>query len=147
MSTDALPAPARLETREPGCPTVEAAVADFLGTLAGKSPQTRATYASALKRLGEYLEWAKLPPESTPTDRLPPDVLERFYTWLVRAYGKDRRFTLQTYVAGARAFYRFLVRRHLGPPQTSFEEVKAGLQEVMGRSTYRTPRIDQRLYQ
>jgi site-specific recombinase XerD len=65
----------------------------------------------------------------------------------VRAYGKERRFTLQTYVAGARAFFRYLVRHRLAPSETSFEEVKAGLQEVMGRSTYKTPRIDNRLYQ
>jgi integrase len=127
--------------------SVDAASAEFLATLEGKSPRTRATYASALKRLAEHLDWAGLPPTSTPTDQLPPDVLERFYTWLVRVYGKERRFTLQTYTAGARAFYRFLVRRHLGPPGTSFEEVKAGLQEVMGRSTYRTPRVDHRLHQ
>jgi site-specific recombinase XerD len=127
--------------------TIEQAVHGFLGTLEGKSPRTRATYASALKRLAEYLEWAGRPSASTLTDQLPPDVLEKFYTWLVRTYGKDRRFTLQTYVAGARAFFRYMVRRHIGPPETSFEEVKAGLQEVMGRSTYRTPRIDHRLHQ
>jgi site-specific recombinase XerD len=131
----------------PAAPTVEAAITDFLGTLAGKSPRTRATYSSALRRLVEHLEWGGLIPGSTPTDRLPADVLERFYTWLVRAYGKERRFTLQTYVAGARAFFRFLVRRRIAPPETSFEEAKAGLQEVMGRATYRTPRIDHRLYQ
>jgi site-specific recombinase XerD len=127
--------------------TIEQAVHGFLGTLEGKSPRTRATYASALRRLAEHLEWAGLPPASTLTQQLPPDVLEKFYTWLVRAYGKDRRFTLQTYVAGARAFFRYMVRGHIGPPETSFEEVKAGLQEVMGRSTYRTPRIDHRLHQ
>src|SRR5436189_6442734 len=97
----------------PAAPSVEAAIGEFLGTIEGKSPRTRATYASALRRLVEHLEWAGLTPGSTPTDRLPPDVLERFYTWLVRAYGKERRFTLQTYVAGARAFFRFLVRRRI----------------------------------
>lgn len=126
---------------------MEVATADFLATLEGKSPRTRATYASALRRFHEHLEWAALPPADTPTNQLPPDVLERFYTWLVRAYGKERRFTLQTYVAGARAFFRFLVRHHIGPPDTSFEEVKAGLQEIMGRASYRTPRVDHRLYQ
>ena len=127
--------------------TVHAAIERFLQTLAGKSPRTRATYASSLRRFEEHLEWARLPPERTPTDQLPPDVLERFYTWLVRAYGKERRATLQTYVAGARAFFRYLVRHRQAPPDTSFEEIKAGLQEVMGRSSYKTPRIDQRLFQ
>jgi site-specific recombinase XerD len=128
-------------------PSVQAAIGAFLETLEGKSPRTRATYSSALKRLTEYLERAGMSPHNTRTEQLPPDVLEKFYTWLVRAYGKDHRFTLQTYVAGARAFFRYMVRRHIGPPETSFEEVKSGLQEVMGRSTYRTPRIDHRLHQ
>jgi site-specific recombinase XerD len=128
-------------------PSVEAAIQAFLASLAGKSPRTRATYSSALRRLCEFMEWAGYPTERTTTDRLPADLLERFYTWLVGVYGKERRPTLQTYVAGARAFFRFLVRRHQGPADTSFEEVKAGLQEVMGRAIYRTPRIDNRLYQ
>ena len=145
MSTsviDALP-----DTSRPAQPTVAAAVERFLETLAGKSPRTRATYASALRRLGEHLAWAGLDPAETTTDRLPADLLERFYTWLVRAYGKERRFTLQTYVAGARAFFRYLVRRRIGPPEVSYEEVKAGLQEVMGRASYKTPRIDNRLFE
>jgi site-specific recombinase XerD len=37
------------------------------------------------------------------------------------------------------------VRRRIAPPGTSFEEVRANLQEVVGRVPYRTPRIDQRL--
>ena len=126
---------------------IDLAIEAFLETLAGKSPRTRATYASALRRFGEFLDWSRLPPTTTPVSALPPDVLERFYTWLVRAYGTDRRATVQTYVAAGRAFFRYLVRRRLGPPETSFEEVKAGLQEVMGRSTYRAPRIDHRLHQ
>src|SRR5947207_1944481 len=125
--------------------TVELAVAAFLESLAGKSPRTRVTYASALRRLLEHLEAGGIEPASTPAEQLPPDLLERFYGWLVRAYGQERRFTLQTYTAAARAFFRYLMRRRLGPSDTSFEEAKAGLQEVMGRSTYLTPRIDHRL--
>ncbi|MCC7106390.1 MAG: tyrosine-type recombinase/integrase [Chloroflexi bacterium] len=126
-------------------PLVNEAVLEFLETLAGKSARTRSTYASALRRLAEYLQTdQRVPPEPT-TDRLPTDLLERFYTWLVKAYGKDHRFTVQTYVAGARAFFRFLVRRRIAPPGTSFEEARANLQEVAGRVPYRTPRVDRRL--
>jgi site-specific recombinase XerD len=133
--------------REAAETTVAAAIEGFLASLAGKSPRTRATYSSALRRLTEFMDWAGYPTATTPTGQMPSDLLERYYTWLVGVYGKERRSTLQTYVAGARAFFRFLVRRRQGPAETSFEEVKAGLQEVMGRATYRTPRIDNRLYQ
>jgi site-specific recombinase XerD len=127
--------------------TVAGAVVGFLAALEGKSPRTRATYASALRRLDEFLESRGLPPARTSPRELPPDVLESFYTWLVRLYGSDRRATIQTYVAAARAFLRYLFRRRQGPAASSFEELKAGLQEVMGRSSYRTPRVDRRLYQ
>ena len=65
--------------------TVELAVAAFLESLAGKSPRTRVTYASALRRLLEHLEAGGIEPASTPAEQLPPDLLERFYGWLVRA--------------------------------------------------------------
>jgi integrase len=120
-------------------------VDEFLASLAGKSDRTRATYASSLRRLAEFLQAEAHLDLSTTTDRLPPDSLERFYTWLVAEYGKEQRFTIQTYLAGARAFFRFLIRRRIGPLDTSFEQVRANLQEVVGRVPYRTPRIDQRL--
>lgn len=127
--------------------TVEAAIGAFEVSLAGKSPATLRTYASGLRRLREYLAAAGTPAADTWTRDLPSNSLELFYGWLVGIYGRDRRPTLQTYVGGVRAFFRFLFRRRQGPAEASFEEVKAGLQEVMGRATYRVPRIDSRVHQ
>jgi integrase len=51
-----------------------------------------------------------------------------------------------TYLAGVRAFYRYLERRGLTPAGVTMERLRAGLREVMGRPPhYKTPRIDGRL--
>jgi site-specific recombinase XerD len=123
---------------------IESQIQQFLETMVGKSPATIATYGKSLKRFTEFLEDAKLPREALAVD-LPGDILERFHAWLVDGYGRDRRATITTYVAGTRAFFRFLARRRLLSPETSFEEIRAGLQEVMGKGSYKTPRIDRRL--
>ena len=86
-----------------------------------------------------------LDPAAFHTTAIRADLLERFYLWLTRVYGRDDRFTVATYVAGARAFLRFCARRHLLAPDVSFEELRDNVREVMGRVPYRTPRIDQRL--
>lgn len=116
----------------------------FIATLVGRSPRTGATYRSALARFHEFLA-TEASGENLLTNALPADVLEHFYTWLVRVYGRDDRFTVVTYVAGVRAFFRFLARRRLLPPGLSFEEVRDNLREVMGTTQYKTPRIDRRL--
>lgn len=123
---------------------IQAQIDDFLATLAGKSQATRDTYAKCLKRFTEFLTDAGIPREALAAD-LPPEILESFHAWLVDGYGRDRRATITTYVAGARAFFRFLARRQLLSPATSFEQIRAGLQEVMGKGSYKTPRIDRRL--
>src|SRR5215211_7476748 len=91
-------------------PAVANAVSAFLATLGGKSPRTEHTYAAGLARFQEFLDEEGLPPGVVPTDALPATILERFYAWLVRAYGRDRRATVATYLAGARAFVAFLDR-------------------------------------
>ena len=118
---------------------------EFLGTLVGRSAQTAATYRTALGRFHEFLEADGLEPRRLHTSQFTRNILERYYTWLVRVYGRDDRFTVATYVAGVRAFFRFLARRRLLPPDLSFEELRDNLREVMGRTTYKTPRIDRRL--
>jgi len=122
-------------------PSVIEAREAFLDTLAAKSPHTSHTYAVALDCYFRFMAERKLDPGMLTCD-LPHDSLERFYTWLVRRYGRENRPTHNTYVAGVRAFYRFLERRGWGPRGTTFEQIRAGLQEVMGRGSYRTPRID-----
>jgi site-specific recombinase XerD len=76
---------------------------------------------------------------------LPADLLEDYYTWLVGRYGRTARATHTTYLAGARAFLRFLERRRWGPRAASYEQMREGLRAVVGRASYRTPRIDQGL--
>jgi site-specific recombinase XerD len=117
----------------------------FIASLAGRSLQTVKTYRSALARLHEYLESTGVEPAAFGTSEIRGDLLERFYLWLARVYGRDDRFTIATYVAGARAFLRFCARRHLLSPGVSFEELRDNVREVMGRASYRTPRIDSRL--
>lgn len=127
-------------------PTLGVARERFLEALAARSPRTRVTYASALRRFDEFLGQQRIDPATATAEALPTDVLERYLAWLLRAYpGVEHRFTLVTYVAGARAFFRFLVRRHLAPPRFNFEEMRDNLREAMGRFQYRTPRVDRRL--
>jgi site-specific recombinase XerD len=121
---------------------VATAVIAFLATLGGKSPRTEHTYGAGLDRFQEFLAEEGLPPGVVPTDALPATILERFYGWLVRAYGRDRRATVATYLAGARAFVAFLDRRRLLAPETSSEQMRGHLRQVVARAGYKTPRID-----
>lgn len=123
---------------------LESQIQQFLDAMSGKSPATVATYGKSLKRFTEFLGDAGVSRTALAAD-LPEEILERFHSWLVDGYGRDRRATIVTYIAGTRAFFRFLSRRHLLSPETSFEQIKAGLQEVMGKGSYKTPRIDRRL--
>jgi site-specific recombinase XerD len=126
-------------------PAVDRAVAAFLATLGGKSPQTARTYATGLARFQEFLDQEGLPPAAVPTDALPAPILEGFYGWLVRGYGRERRATVMTYLAGARAFAAFLDRRGLLAPETTFEQMRGHLREVVAKASYKTPRIDRAL--
>lgn len=123
-------------------PTLTTATTAFLYTLAGKSPHTVHTYRTGLGRFREYVMSCTLSPDSLPTTALPRDVLEGFYTWLVRQHGREARTTHSTYVAAVRALLRFLERRAWGPVGASLEQMVAGLREVMGKGSYKTPRID-----
>src|SRR6266545_2898719 len=126
-------------------PSVETAVRAFVATLVGKSPRTERTYASSLKRFCEFLEDEGLAPGSLPTDALPATVLEMFHTWLVRSYGRERRATVATYLAGARALVAFLDRRRLLPADASSEQMRGHLRDVVAKAGYKTPRIDRGL--
>jgi site-specific recombinase XerD len=125
-------------------PPLAEAVAAFRASLRGKSPHTEHTYATALDRFGEYLAERGMGP-ATPTEALPPDLLEGYYVWLVGRYGRGARMTHTTYLAGVRAFVRFLERRGWGPRAATYEQLREGLRAVVGRAAYRTPRIDQGL--
>jgi len=126
-------------------PTPTLSIADarlqFLASLTGRSERTQRTYATALDRLAEHLAERGIGPDA-PTTALPLDLLEAFYLWCVRRYGTSSR-TVPTYLAGARAFCRFLDRYGLSP--AGYERLKAGLEQVQARQPYRTPRVDDRV--
>jgi site-specific recombinase XerD len=122
----------------------DAFVKEFLASLGGKSPRTYATYQTGLMRFREYLEGSGALEGWQPSN-LEPSALEDFYGWLVRQHGRERRATVATYSAGVRAFVRYLARRALLRPGVTYEQMRSNAQQVIGRSTYRTPRIDQGL--
>ena len=113
----------------------------FLGSLAGRAPRTQRTYATALDRLADFLAERRIP-ATTLTRDLPRDLLEGFYLWCVKRYGTASR-SCPTYLAGARAFCRFLDRHQLGPD--SYARLQAGLEQVLARHPHRTPRIDDQI--
>jgi len=128
-----------------GIPTVTRACEAFLASLAGRSPRTRATYASGLRRFVEYLRERGSDPDALLVSDLPLAAVEEYHTWLVGQYGRERRPTVVTYLAALRALYRFLDRRGWAAADASFERVRGRLAEIVGRGQYRTPRIDRRL--
>jgi site-specific recombinase XerD len=143
--------PARVSSSPPPAASTAAppllgdALAAFHDSLVARSPRTRATYASALRRFVEFLETRGPNPAARPVQALPPEIAEEYHTWLVGQYGRERRATVVTYLAALRAFLRFLDRRGWLPPATSYERLRDRLAEVLGRGQYRTPRIDRGL--
>lgn len=123
-------------------PTLREAIAAFADSLVAKSPRTATNYLSALNRFRHFLASQKLDLETFTTDQLPPDALERFYTHLLRERGRERRSTAIAYTAEVRAFFRFLDRRRWLHPDFSYERMKDGLRELIGRVHYKTPRVD-----
>ncbi len=126
-------------------PDLATAIELFLASLAARSPRTRATYQSALRRFVEFLSLHRGADVPCAVAELDLGLVEDYHAWLVGQYGRERRPTVVTYLAALRAFLRFLDRRGWAPPALSFERVRARLAEVVGRGHYRTPRIDQRL--
>jgi Phage integrase, N-terminal SAM-like domain len=124
------------------CPPLPEAIDSFREALIAKSPRTAINYVSALARFREFLPTTGCDPDAVRTDELPDDVLERFYAWLLRTRGRDRRTTAVAYTTAVRAFFRYLDRRRWLNPEQSYERIKDGLRELVGRLHYKTPRID-----
>lgn len=129
----------------PASMSVAEAEAVFLDSLVAKSPRTVSTYATALRRFDEHLAERKLRPAHVLTTDLPETCLHDFQSWLIRSYGRDNRSTISTYVAGVRAFLRFLAQRHLLSGDVNFEAIRDQARDAMGRGSYRAPRVDGRL--
>ena len=113
-----------------GSLTVTAATNAFLQTLAVRSPRTIATYRTGLRRWAEFLRRELGGTDEIYVNQLPETILEQFYVWLVRHHSRDRRATVLTYLAGARAFIRFLDRRRLLAPAVSYEQMRQQLASV-----------------
>ena len=122
----------------------DALVSEFYASLGAKSPRTQASYATAMGRYRAYLEQRGQLAEWQPTC-VRPNVLEDMHAWLVREHGRDHRATVVTYLAGLRAFMRFLARRGLLPHGVTYEQMRENVREAMGRASYKTPRIDRRV--
>jgi len=119
-------------------------VHQFLATLGAKSPRTFTTYQTGLGHFRAYLEACGALASWQP-DVLGPSAIEDFVSWLIRAHGRERRATVTTYTAGVRAFVRFLARRALLAQGVTYEQMRENARQVLGRGSYKTPRVDRRL--
>lgn len=126
----------------PTYPVIAEAIAAFGATLAAKSPRTATNYRSALNRFCEFLRDQGHDPNVMTSERIGASVLEDIYSWLLAVHGRDHRRSAVTYIAGVRAFLRFLDRRRWLHPDLSYERMREGVREVIGRLPYPTPRVD-----
>lgn len=115
--------------------TLQAATADFLGAMRAKSPSTRATYGTGLRR---FVAWRGT---ETALDELDDGVLERFYLELVDEFGRERQATISTYLAAVRAFLRHCLRSG-ALDGVELERAVERLRAVRDKPGYRTPRVE-----
>lgn len=120
--------------------TLNAASCRFLESLRAKSPRTRATYATGIRR---FVAWAQQLShvDEVKLDDLDDGVLEGFYLALVDELGVNREATVATYVAAVRAFLRHGVREG-DLTAVSIERAVERLRGVRAAPRYRTPRVD-----
>ena len=120
--------------------TLQAASDRFLESLRAKSPRTRSTYATGMRR---FVAWAQDGAQQAEVtiDVVDDGALEGFYLALVDELGPNRESTLATYVAAARAFLRYGVREGV-LSAVSIERAVERLRGVRPAPRYRTPRID-----
>jgi len=115
--------------------TLQTATDDFLAAMRAKSPSTRATYGTGLRR---FVAWHGS--ETAPSE-LDDGVLERFYLELVDEFGRERQATISTYLAAVRAFLRHCLRAGtLGGLE--LERAVERLRAVRDKPGYRTPRVE-----
>jgi site-specific recombinase XerD len=129
----------------PAYPTLAEIEQRFLASIAFQSPRTGATYRDGMLRFDHFLAVAGVDPFTMTADdaQLPDDVLEHFFRWLNDS-GYSRG-TIETYLGGVKAFWRFATAKRYVPPRFSYDAMRAGLAMVMGRHKVRSPRIDARL--
>jgi site-specific recombinase XerD len=96
-------------------------------------------------RFDHFLAVAGVDPFTMTADdaQLPEDVLEHFFRWL--SDSGYSRGTIETYLGGVKAFWRFATAKRYVPTRFSYDAMRGGLAMVMGRHKVRSPRIDARL--
>lgn len=127
----------------PTYPTLADLEVQFLASLRFKSPMTVKTYGEGLHQWAAFLAAAGVNPFESTAEVLPDDVLEYFLGWLADA-GYSRA-TTDTYLSATKALWRFATARRLVPPRFTYDAMRGGVQLLMGRRHYRSPRIDPRL--
>ncbi len=123
--------------------TLDAASTRFLESLRAKSPRTRSTYATGLRR---FTGWARQTAgkDELTLDAIDDGALEGFYLALADELGPEREATIATYVAAARAFLRHCLREG-SLTAVSLERAVERLHGVRAAPRYRTPRVDDAL--
>ncbi len=130
-------------TQETVAPSLERAQSLFADWAETRSRETARAYRNAVARFLDYLRDQAVDPAATSPRDLPDTVLEKFFQWLVRRYGRSTRGTTGAYLAGVRVFFRYLDRQGWGPAGVTYEQLRGRLREAVGReSPYPTPRTD-----
>lgn len=136
-------------------PTIATATILYGASLTARTPHTAAKYRTALDRFLAYLRDSGADVEQLLTVALPATVVEDYYVWQLgqlraapraryrRGVERDRahRRTAAGYVAGIRAFLRYLDRRGWLGPGVSYEQIKDSARSAVGRLPYPTPQV------
>jgi site-specific recombinase XerD len=98
-----------------------------------------------MQRFDHFLSAAGIDPFIQTADdaQLPKDVLEHFFRWLCDS-GYSRG-SIETYIGGVKAFWRFATAKRLVPPRFTYDAMRDGLRMVMGKHRLKPPRIDPNL--
>ena len=117
----------------------------FLASIAFRPPRTVSTYRAGMLRFDQFLSAAGIDPFTQTADQaqLPEDILEHLFRWL--AESGYSRGSIETYLGGVKAFWRFATAKRLVPPRFSYDAMRDGLRLIMGNHRMKSPRIDRRL--
>jgi site-specific recombinase XerD len=135
--------PARYDRPDPGYPTLAEIETRFLSAIEGThSPRTVETYTQGLRHFNRFLLEMGIDVRTSAADPLVPnDVLDDFLGWL-RSFGCKPR-TVQVYVAGALACWRFATAKGLVPPRFRYDKMRDSLGFTKGPNEQRrAPALD-----
>ncbi len=123
--------------------SIAAGMGLFLQTLKGQSAQTHKTYRVGCRVFLYFLyETGRGDPAQLTVTGLPPLILEEYYLWLVERFSREKKMTVSGYMAGPRNLFAYLARREVTPGGVQYSKMTGGLSRLVGRSSYKTPRVD-----